>query len=104
MVSCYRTDSRSGFFQFRSLVCSDQLLSPSWRGVEKIFPFIGRKLQSTLAKVVKMQRDTHQFVFSEVKIPLGDGVDLPGWLIKAMENNLEPAQRRDCARSCRRQQ
>jgi uncharacterized protein len=81
-----------GFFSFGLWSASNQLLSPSWRGVEKDLAICEPETAKYFGEGCGNLRETHQFVFSEVKIPLRDGVDLPGWLIKTTENGLEPAR------------
>lgn len=71
---------------------SDQLLSPVWKGVEKDLSVCKPETTKAFGEGCGNLRTTHQFVFSEVKIRSNDAYDLPGWLIKAEENGMEPAQ------------
>jgi uncharacterized protein len=71
---------------------SGQLLSPSFRGVTRDLSVCKPETAKYWGEGCGNLRDTHQFKFSEVKIPSVNGYDLPGWLIKAVDNGMEPAQ------------
>lgn len=70
---------------------SNQLLFPAWSGVSKDLSHCTRQAATHWGKGCGNLRDTHEFVFSEVQIPSVNGYALPGWLVKASDNILEPA-------------
>lgn len=70
---------------------SSQLLSPVLYGVEKDLSVCKPETAKAFGKDCGNLRTTHEFQFSEVKIPSTAGYNLPGWLIKAEENGKGPA-------------
>ena len=70
---------------------SNQLLFPVWRGVAKDLSVCTPEAAKHWGKGCGNLRDTHEFTFSEVKFPSVNGYALPGWLIKASDNGVEPA-------------
>jgi uncharacterized protein len=71
---------------------SDQLLAPSWRGVEKNLSVCAPETEAHWGAQCGNLRATHHIRFNEVHIPLNSGQALPGWLIKTEDNNLGPAR------------
>jgi uncharacterized protein len=71
---------------------SDQLLSPSFRGVTRDLSVCKPETAKYWGEGCGNLRDTHQFKFSEVQVPTVNGYDLPGWFVKAADNGMEPAQ------------
>lgn len=70
---------------------SDQLLSPSFRGVTKDLSFCPLEVAAFSDKHCGNLRLSKQFIFSEVKIP-SNNYELPGWLIKTSENGKGEAR------------
>ena len=70
---------------------SNQLLFPVWRGVAKDLSVCTPEAAKHWGNGCGNLRDTHEFTFSEVKFPSVNGYALPGWLIKASDNGVEPA-------------
>jgi alpha-beta hydrolase superfamily lysophospholipase len=69
---------------------SNQLLSPSFRGVSKDLSVCKPETEKYFGKACGNLRETHQFAFSEVKIPSPNGYELPGWLVKSADNAKGP--------------
>jgi hypothetical protein len=70
---------------------SGQILSPSFRGATKDFSLCKPETAMYWGKDCGNLRQSHQYVFREVQVPSVNGYKLPGWLIKADENGMEPA-------------
>ena len=70
---------------------SNQLLFPVWRGVAKDLSVCTPEAAKHWGNGCGNLRDTHELTFSEVKFPSVNGYALPGWLIKASDNGVEPA-------------
>jgi pimeloyl-ACP methyl ester carboxylesterase len=68
---------------------SNQLLSPSFKGLSKDLSVCKPKTAKFLGENCGNLRITHQFKFNEVRIPTVNGFDLPGWLIKTADNGME---------------
>lgn len=71
---------------------SNQLLSPSFRGVTNDLSVCKPETAKYLGPGCGNLRVTNQFKFSEVKVPTVNGYELPGWFIKATDNGKEPAR------------
>jgi pimeloyl-ACP methyl ester carboxylesterase len=71
---------------------SNQLLFPSWRGATKDLSVCGPELARYWGEGCGNLRTTHEFRFSEAKVPSLNGYDLPGWLIGAADNSMGPAE------------
>jgi alpha-beta hydrolase superfamily lysophospholipase len=71
---------------------SNQLLAPSWRGVERNLSICNPEAEQHWGEQCGNLRATDHFKFGEVRIPLKDGLALPGWLIQTQENNLGPGR------------
>lgn len=82
----------AAFFSFGLWSASDQLLSPANRGVEKNLSVCKAETEAYWGVQCGNLRETREFVFNEIQIPLSKGLTLPGWLIKTAENGLGPAR------------
>jgi uncharacterized protein len=67
---------------------SNQLLAPSWRGVEKDLSVCKPETEKYWGLHCANLRETQQFKFSEVRIPLADSITLPGWLVTREPNGM----------------
>jgi dipeptidyl aminopeptidase/acylaminoacyl peptidase len=75
--------------------CGSQVISCFIHPLEEsqtTCPSVNRRTATHLGEGCGNLRQTHQFNFSEVKIPTGNGYDLPGWFIKATDNGLGSAR------------
>jgi alpha-beta hydrolase superfamily lysophospholipase len=79
-----------GFTGVMLIFASNQLLSPSFRGVTKNLSVCKAETEKYFGKACGNLRETHQFAFSEVKIPSLNGYELPGWLVKSADNGKAP--------------
>ncbi|WP_224244095.1 alpha/beta hydrolase [Hyalangium gracile] len=71
---------------------SNQLLFPSWKGATRDLAVCGAELAEHWGKECGNLRGTHEFEFSEVRVPSINGYELPGWLIRAEANGRGTAQ------------
>src|SRR6266542_1072512 len=58
---------------------SGQLLGPSFHGVTRDLSVCKPETAKAYGKDCGNLRTTHEFAFSEIKIPSVNGYDLPGW-------------------------
>ena len=75
-----------GFVGFGLWSASDQLLSPSFVGAEKDLSVCKPVTESHWGPHCGNLRETSEFAFDEVQIPLHNNVNLPGWLITTRGN------------------
>ncbi len=71
---------------------SNQLLFPVWRGITKDLSVCNPETEKYWGAGCGNLRSTHEFKFSEVKIPSTNGYELPSWRIGTSENGKGPAQ------------
>ena len=65
---------------------SDQLLFPAWRGATRDFSDCKAELAKYWGRDCGDLRASHEFKFSEIRLPSVNGYSLPGWLIGSAEN------------------
>jgi len=86
-VACLVALALSGLWQ-----ASNQLLFPSWHGAMHDLSVCGPELAAAWGEGCGNLRRTHALRFTEVSVPSLNGVDLPGWLVRAADNG-RPAAR-----------
>jgi alpha-beta hydrolase superfamily lysophospholipase len=79
------------FFGWGLWDASNQLLFPSWKGITKDFSMCNEEAAKQWGDSCGNLRATREFRFNEVKFLSINGYRLPGWLIRAEENGIGPA-------------
>jgi alpha-beta hydrolase superfamily lysophospholipase len=70
---------------------SGMLLAPSFEGLGKDFAVCKSETEKHFGKNCGNLRASRAFVFREVSVPSENGYNMPGWLIKAADNDRQPA-------------
>jgi uncharacterized protein len=80
------------FFCWALWAASNQILFPSWRGIEKNWCVCHAEGAARWGDDCGNLRVTKAFQYQEVEIPSANGYALPGWLIAVQDNGMGTAR------------